>query len=596
MSIFEEVKEHLGIQQVIEHYGYEMNKGGFICCPFHSEKTPSCKIYTDTNTYHCFGCGQHGDIIDFAAHELGKDKFQAAKQLAEDFGLSVDTNYVPKPNPEPEPIPKKSDNPTDSVFKLLMQAENLTSEKINAVKKILSDGKSKKTYSLDDTGNAERLYELYGAVLRYSYIDRKWLYYADGKWNYDNIGYSRSVADEAVERMQEEEIIYSELDEKNGTDMTKQFQKHCKKSRSCNSKTNMLHEFEHYNPIVPSMLDRNKFYLNCKNGIVDLKSCELMPHDREALMTKMADCEYDFSSTKPEKWLEFLDTVFNHDRDLIRYVQKAVGYSLSGSTSEQCAFFLYGTGSNGKSTFLEVIRSILGDYATNIQPQTIMIKPVSSGATGDIARLKGARFVTSVEPNEGMRIDEGLLKQLTGDDIITARKLYGEEFEFKPEFKLWIATNHKPVIRGTDTGIWRRIHLIPFTVHIPDDKKDKHLKEKLAEEFPAILSWAVKGFQLWLDEGLEKPETVMQAVSEYRHEMDIISAFIDSCCTAGGEIKSSELYIAYAKWADENNEYKMSNTKFGAEMQKRYKKEKKRNANFYIGISLETESYSTSIG
>lgn len=148
-----------------------------------------------------------------------------------------------------------------------------------------------------------------------------------------------------------------------------------------------------------------------------------------------------------------------------------MGYSLTGSTTEQCAFFLYGTGRNGKSTFIDIIRDIFGDYAANIQPETIMVRSNQSTAiNSDIARLKGARLVTSVEPNEGVRINEGLLKQLTGDDTVTARKLYGDEFEFKPEFKLWMATNHKPVIRGTDTGIWRRIHMIPFTVQIPEER------------------------------------------------------------------------------------------------------------------------------
>ena len=196
-----------------------------------------------------------------------------------------------------------------------------------------------------------------------------------------------------------------------------------------------------------------------------------------------------------------------------------------------------------------------------------------------------------------MRIDEGLLKQLTGDDVVTARKMYGDEFEFKPEFKLWMATNHKPVIRGTDTGIWRRIHLIPFTVKIPDDKVDKHLKYKLAKEIPSILKWLVDGFTLWRKEVLTMPKAVLDAVKEYRHEMDVISAFTDACCTAGqGETKASQLYAAYSKWAEENNEYHMSSTKFGAEMSKRYERVKYRDGWHYKGISLGAEKYSVSIG
>lgn len=455
-----------------------------------------------------------------------------------------------------------------------------------------------KLYSFDDTGNAQRLHDAYGDILRYSYIDKRWLYYKDGKWSYDNIGFHRNIADASIELMERERIYYHEQDEREGSDMEKQFMKHYKKSRSFTGKTNMLKEAEHYSPILPSMLDRKKILLNCKNGIVNLKSGELLPHCKEEYITKMTRCAYDPAASDTPQWDKFLNDIFGGDRDLIRYIQKAVGYSLSGSTSEQCAFFLYGTGRNGKSTFLEIIRSIMGDYATNIQPQTIMVKPSSgSSPNSDIARLKGSRLVTSVEPNEGMRIDEGLLKQLTGDDVVTARKLFGDEFEFKPEFKLWMATNHKPIIRGTDTGIWRRIHLIPFTVQIPEDKVDRHLKYKLAKELVGIFRWAVEGCKLWQTEGLRMPKAILDAVKEYRHEMDVISAFTDSCCTIGkGEVKASQLYAVYAKWADENNEYKMSNTKFGAEMAKRYEKVRKTNAMVYVGLSLGHDEYSVSIG
>lgn len=451
----------------------------------------------------------------------------------------------------------------------------------------------KKYYSLDDTGNAQRLTDAFGDVLKWSYIDKRWLFYKDGKWNYDNIGYHRTVADNAVELIERERPYYSDNDDKE-----KAFEKHLKRSRSFTGKTNMLREAEHYSPLLPSMMDRKKNYLNCKNGIIDLKTGKFMPHCKEEYITKITRCAYNPDSADIPQWNKFLNDIFNGDADLVRYVQKAVGYSLSGSTAEQCAFFLFGTGRNGKSTFLEIIRSIFGDYATNIQPQTIMVKPNSgNAANSDIARLKGARLVTSVEPNEGMRIDEGLLKQLTGGDVVTARKLYGDEFEFKPEFKLWMATNHKPIIRGTDTGIWRRIHLIPFTVQIPENKADGHLKYKLAKELDGIFRWAIDGCMLWQKEGLRMPKAVLDAVKEYRHEMDVISAFIDNCCNVGeGEVKASQLYAVYARWADENNEYKMSNTKFGMEMQKKYERVKKRDGWCYIGISLGSDAYSISIG
>ena len=447
-----------------------------------------------------------------------------------------------------------------------------------------------KMYRFDDTGNAERLFDAFGDMLRFCYTDKKWIYYFEGKWYTDNIGYIRQLADSATALQEQERILYAHDEE-----MLKAFDRHLKKSRSFAGKTNMIREAEHYAPILPQNLDRNKAVIGVKNGIIDLKTGELLPHDKEAYLTKQCPVIYNPDAPEPKLWLKFLSDIFGGDPYMLDYIQKCVGYSLTGSTSEQCAFFLFGTGRNGKSTFLEIVRGILGDYATNIQPQTIMVNPKSGNApSSDIARLKGARLVTSVEPNEGMRLDEGLLKQLTGDDVVTARKMFSEEFEFKPEFKLWMATNHKPLIRGTDTGIWRRIHLIPFEVQIPLDRVDKKLKFRLVKESEGILKWAVQGCIRWQNEGLTMPQKVLDAVREYQHEMDVISAFLDACCVTGqGETKASKLYAVYAKWAEEHNEYLMSSTKFGTEMAKRDKigRKKKMDGWYYSGVSLDSTEF-----
>lgn len=448
-----------------------------------------------------------------------------------------------------------------------------------------------KMYSFDDTGNANRLFDAFGDMLRFCYNDKKWLYYHEGKWYTDNIGYVRQLADSATLMQEQERVLYA-----HDENILKAFDRHLKKSRSFAGKTAMIREAEHYAPILPQNLDRNKSVIGVKNGIVDLKTGELLPHDREAYLTKQCPIVYDPAASAPKLWLQFLNDIFGGDPYMLEYIQKCVGYSLSGSTSEQCAFFLFGTGRNGKSTFLEIVRGILGDYATNIQPQTIMVNPKSGNApSSDIARLKGARLVTSVEPNEGMRLDEGLLKQLTGDDVVTARKMFAEEFEFKPEFKLWMATNHKPLIRGTDTGIWRRIHLIPFEVQIPSDKVDKKLKYKLAKEADGILKWAVQGCLKWQNDGLRMPQKVLDAVREYQHEMDVVSAFLDACCVTGeGETKASKLYAVYASWADENNEYKMSSTKFGTELMRKDfigRKMGRDGCRYYTGVALGAAEY-----
>ena len=341
-------------------------------------------------------------------------------------------------------------------------------------------------------------------------------------------------------------------------------------------------------PIMPFQLDKHKMAFNVPNGTLSLKSGQLVPAKRDYFITKFSPVEFTDNADCP-MWRRFLDDIFGGDRELIRYIQKAVGYSMTGDTSEQCVFFLYGTGRNGKSTFLDVLREIFGDYVSNIQPETIMVKnSMGNGINSDIARLKGARMVTTVEPNEGVRLNEGLIKQLTGDDAVTARKLYGNEFEFKPEFKLWMATNHKPIIRGTDDGIWRRIHMIPFTVQIPADKVDRQLKSKLEREYPAILRWAVEGCLLWQREGLKQPRAVLDMTREYRREMDVISGFLDDRCEVGEgfSAKSSELYAAYSAWCESNTEFKMSNTKFSVEMDKRFPKTKRQDGMYFSGVKL----------
>jgi putative DNA primase/helicase len=451
--------------------------------------------------------------------------------------------------------------------------------------------KQKKLYTFDDTGNAERFADTFGERIRYSYINKSWLYYDGRKWCFDVSGAVKRMADEVVEEMKHDLKYYVENapDDIDTDEMEKQFLKHVKQSRSSRSKDAMIKEAQHRVPIMPAQLDTHTSLLNTPNGIVNLRTGELTLHDIGKYITKITNCEYTDKIDCPQ-WDRFLLDVFDNDGDLVHYIQKSVGYSLTGSTKEDCAFFCYGTGRNGKSTFLDILSDTLGDYATNIQPETIMVKPNTSGPTGDIARLKGSRFVTSAEPNEGVRLNEGLLKQLTGGDRVTASKKYENEFEFYPEFKMWMSTNHKPVIRGTDVGIWSRIRMIPFTVRIPDNKIDRNLKHKLKQELPGILKWAVDGCLMWLREGLNVPDAVKQATAEYKGEMDVISGFIDACIeiTSGHE-RAKDVFMTYAKWAKENNEYEMKSTKFGIEMGKRFEKNHDRDGTYYKGFILSSE-------
>ena len=429
------------------------------------------------------------------------------------------------------------------------------------------------SYDATDTGNAQRLFDRFGHLIRYSYNRKKWYFWTGKQWILDEMGEVKKLADDICEDLKRE--AWAIQDE----DMQEAAFKFAKASANTTRKEAMIKECQHLRniPAAPDDFDAYPNYLNCQNGIINLRNGELMPHDPNFMMSKICDCEYDIEHKTPKMWLRFLDDITNGDKGLQDYIQRSVGYSISGSNAEQCAYFLYGMGNNGKSTFLDTIADMLGGYAMNVQPDTLMLQSrlgsAGGGANSDVARLKSARFVTCEEPTEGMRLNEGLLKQLTGGSKVTARHLYGDEFEFTPEFKIWCATNHKPVIRGTDFGIWRRIKLVPLEVNIPKDKVDKNMKYKLRQEFPQILAWTVEGCMKWQASGLEEPVCVVESTKDYRNEMDLVAGFIEQCImidyAACERVMASDLFYVYRQWAKQNNEWEMSSKRFFTEVSKK---------------------------
>ena len=278
----------------------------------------------------------------------------------------------------------------------------------------------------------------------------------------------------------------------------------------------------------------------------------------------------------------------NYKGDIIKFLQTAAGWSLSGDISEQIMFILYGTGANGKSTFLNVIMHLMGDYATSTFTETFL-KKSGDNNTNDVARLRGTRFVATTEVEQGRRLSEPLIKKITGNDMMTARFLYGEFFNFSPTFKIFMATNHKPVIKGTDHGIWRRIKLIPFLVRITEDKQDKHLEYKLREEASGILNWLLEGAAVWNRERLKTPNEVAYATDEYRGEMDVIGNFINERCCQKEGIRTSIkiLYKAYSDWCDENNENPVSERFFTLRLKEvGFAQCRSSHERFWIGLGL----------
>jgi len=343
-------------------------------------------------------------------------------------------------------------------------------------------------------------------------------------------------------------------------------------------------------PVMPSDLDANPWTLNVLNGAINLRTGQLSKPRRQDLITKLAPVIYDPDAQCP-LWERFLLEVMGGDQELVSFLQRAIGCTLTGDTSEQVIFILHGKGANGKSTLLETLRAMLGeDYTVQIRAESLMVKQGDT-IPNDIARLKGARLVNARETEEGKRLAEALVKEMTGGDTMTARFMRGEFFDFKPEFKLFLAANHKPTIRGTDLAIWRRIRLIPFDVTFPEDKQDKQLAKKLRRELPGILAWAVRGCQGWqVLGGLGTPAAVKTATEEYRSESDTLAAFLEECTVTedNTETQAKPMYEAYKAWCEENGERYEKQTMFGRRIKERFNSrvDKSTRLTFYLGLRL----------
>ncbi|MDH5099773.1 phage/plasmid primase, P4 family [Lactobacillus kefiranofaciens] len=449
-----------------------------------------------------------------------------------------------------------------------------------------------KHYTKDDMGMAQRFIDKYGKNFLYSYVDKEWYIYNGSYWSPDVKGYIETAADHVIKNLAKDRpTIDPSLSEKDQQKVLNSWIKFVNHERSHKAKVDLTKELQHRLPVTHSMWDQEDMLLNTPSGYVDLTNGKLHPHDINKMFTAETGAEYTDSIDCPN-WQKFLRQIFQDDEEVIHYVQKAIGYSFTGSTKEQVMFIPYGNGRNGKSVMLDTVQDIAGGYAKTMNVSSIMTKYNSNGANSDIARLEGSRMVISSEANEGQRLDEGLVKQLTGGDRIVARQMYGKEFEYTPSYKIWMATNHKPFIRGTDEGIWRRLILIPFDYQVPKDKIDRNLKYKLEAESMGILNWIVEGAIMWQVEGLEAPERIKGASHKYREEMDVLSGFVADCCELGPGFtaKSGELYDSYKNWAVDANEYKMTLTRFGKEMSKKFHRKVKDGYKVYEGIKIKQDT------
>jgi putative DNA primase/helicase len=443
------------------------------------------------------------------------------------------------------------------------------------------------TYNLTDLGNAERFVARHGEKVRYSSERKQWLVWDGKRFQEDFLGEVQQMAYFTVRS------IYSEASSANSKDVRQALSKHANASENGHRIEQMVKLARNQSgiPIRQEQLDADPWLINCQNGILDLKTLKLEKHDPNRLITKIARTYYDETAYSP-LWDSFLKRIFNDNQTLITYLQKIVGVALTGKTL-QAVFILHGIGANGKSTFLEVIRRLLGDYAQQADFNTF-IEQKNQTIREDLASLCGARCVMASESDNGKYLSEALVKQITGGEAIRSRFLYGRSFEYVPTFNIFLATNHKPNVQGTDHGIWRRLKLVPFDVTIPEGERDENLLEKLLEELPGIFAWAVDGCNMWQEDGLDEPEEVKAATRAYREDNDVLNDFINDRLEFSSEFKEDQkdTYLEYVRWCDENGVKKpFSKQAFNSKMRERGWKHKHSGGNFWLGVRIKQETF-----
>jgi putative DNA primase/helicase len=400
-----------------------------------------------------------------------------------------------------------------------------------------------------DLGNAKRLVERHGADIRYIPQWGKWIEWRHDRWQIDTDGAVMRRAKETVENMYCE-AVKSE-DEQYRTALLK----HALKSQGEARLKAMvsLAESEPSTVLSAHRLDANSWLLGVQNGVLDLKLGTFRPACREDLITKHANVDFKEQVDCPN-WRKFLNTVTGGDQELQSYIQRVIGYSLTGSVTEEVLFVLFGIGSNGKSTFRETLHDMMGDYALAADAGLLTERKTPGAATEEIARLKGRRFVAVNETAENAHLNEARVKFITSQDTVTARNLYGHLFDFFPSHKTFVTTNHKPIVRGTDEGIWRRVQLIPFIVTINKTTVEKDFRERrLLPELSGILNWALEGLAAYQKQGLNPPDVVLASTEGYREDMDVVGQWIAQRCDidAAGKLATATAFADYSSWANE---------------------------------------------
>ena len=436
-------------------------------------------------------------------------------------------------------------------------------------------------YHLTDVGNAESFHQLHGSKFLYAKEKKLWLHFNRVRWEENE----EAVKQAMIKTMRYKTEMALKIFPPNSEQMKKMVQWSLS-SESNYKLSQALNIASIYVSKSTNEFDTDPMLLACANGVIDLRTGSIrqaMPSD---MLQRSTNIIFD-PEAQCIRWQQFLLEVFQEDLEMIDFVQRAIGYTLTGLTKEQCLFLLYGVGANGKSTFLEILQKVTGEYGLTARFETFRDRKYE-GIPTEIARMAGARFVKSIETKEGAKINEERVKVLTGGDKISARFLYGREFDFYPICKIWIAVNHKPPVTDTTISYWRRMREIDFEVNF-EGREDKELPQKLESELCGILAWAVRGCLNYQSQGLEPIEKIKKATEQYRYDSDVLNHFIDQklVIDRSKEIKASDLYAAYKQWVNDNGEYLLTSRMFSRRMvEKDFSKDLRGSYVYYRGIEL----------
>jgi len=435
-----------------------------------------------------------------------------------------------------------------------------------------------------DLGNAQRFAVEHGHELRHVRERRLWLGWDEKRWRRDATGDADRAAKQTVRRLFEDAARLEDADERKAAVQWALASQSEPRIRAMLT----LAATEPEIALAAAQLDQDPWRIACPNGALDLRSAQLRPNDPADLITLGVDIAYEPNATC-RRWEQFLTEIFAGDVELIEFVQRFVGYCLTGDTREHVLAVLQGSGCNGKSTFLSILKRVLGDFCVTAGFDTFMRARGDRAPRNDLARLHRARLVTAAESGEGRRLDERTVKEITGGDTITARFLYGEHFEFIPQFKLMLVTNHRPKVDGDDDAIWRRLRLIPFEQSF-EGREDRELGDKLEAELPGILAWAVRGCLAWQQHGLGQAAAVTRATSEYRQDEDLLGAFLEERCIMAGDTSTVALREAYEDYCRQIGEKPLAANVFGRRLAKRgIHRDRRTDGNrerIYRGLSL----------